>query len=104
MVAKYLADRPAHLLSCCALFIFSDSKLIVEALSGEINYRREPELLAYVQGQLARVASLIPYSVQWTPGHCGSAGNDAADALAGAGVGLNGPAGPHSLKDLLPRD
>ena len=102
MVAKYLTDHSALLVGCCALFILSDSKLIVDAINGDIKYRSEPELLAYVQGQLARVASYIPYSIQWTPGHCGSAGNNAADALAGAGAGLNGPAGPRSFHDLLP--
>jgi ribonuclease HI len=104
MVATYLADRPALLEGCCALFLLSDSKLIVEAINGEINYTSEPKLLVYVLSQLARVTAIIPYSVQWTPGHCGSAGNNAADALAGAGAARNGPAGPSSFRDLLPPD
>jgi ribonuclease HI len=102
LVANYLADRPELLLSCCALVIFSDSKVIVGAVSGDNGFKSAPALLIHVIKQLARVALIVPYSVQWTPGHCGTTGNDAADALASAAAAGNSPAGPSSFIDLLP--
>ena len=102
MVASYLADRPALLLSCCALVILSDSKVIIGAINGDTKYSSEPELLAFVLLQLSRVAAIIPYTVQWTPGHCGTVGNDRADALAGQASAANSPAGPANYRALLP--
>ena len=101
MVATYLADRPSLVKSSCAVVILSDSKLIVDAVNGDINYRSDPVLLNHVLEQLARLAQYIPYTVQWTPGHCDSDGNDAADILANSGSAGNSPAGPTSYMTLL---
>jgi ribonuclease HI len=102
MAAGYLTAHPSLLAAIVAFHFFSDSRLMVKALLGTAKYVSEPALLAWVLARLAALRAHAPVSVHWLPGHVGVAGNEAADALAGAGAKLSAEqAWPASFRDIL---
>ena len=75
---------------------------MVKALLGHVKYLSEPALLAWVLARLAALRAYAPVSVHWLPGHVGVAGNEAADALAGAGAKLSATRPwPSTYRDML---
>ena len=102
MAAEYLTAHPALLADIVAFHFFSDSRLMVKALLGTAKYVSEPALLAWVLARLDALRAHAPVSVHWLPGHVGVTGNEAADALAGAGAKLSAArAWPSTYRDIL---
>jgi ribonuclease HI len=105
MGASYLTDHPDLLANITAIHIFSDSRLITNALRGVAKYTSEPALLAMVLARLAALRAYAPVSLHWLPGHVGVTGNEAADVLAGTASARSAVvAWPSNFNDLMNND
>ena len=75
---------------------------MVKALLGTAKFVSEPALLAWLLIRLAALRAYAPVSVHWLPGQVGVTGNEAADALAGAGAELSATRPwPNTYRDIL---
>lgn len=83
---RHILDSPALLADSSALYILSDSLLIVQGLSGAAWIKRLDDEIQLVRGLLDSLADVVPVRVLWIPGHVKTAGNDRADERAKEGA------------------
>ena len=82
-----LLAEPAELAASSAVLVHSDSRALVARLQ-RLPHLAPDSFTARAQSALYRLASSVPVTVCWVPGHAGIAGNERADREAGAAAAL----------------